>query len=271
MKGTLEGAPNASPGSALGVAVNCAAFHHCNRIVSNSAIGNGGTRRTGAAIRASATDSGSLDEAAVAVLDGTELVDNSGENLVELAGDRALVYFSGAAMFNNNVSAELLHAPFDQGHLSVLWSTIAGNSIGGAATFRSSMDGGAGTLHGTQFKNSIHWQPGKRIYSVVNGTVNSNNTDYLLSNDLTGVPPSINNLVADPHFVDGAGLDYHLRLDSPAVDYLAPNASAPTADHLPRIVDLLGSGNDAFGIQDLGAYERQFACAADTVFCSGFD
>jgi hypothetical protein len=35
--------------------------------------------------------------------------------------------------------------------------------------------------------------------------------------------------------------------------------------------DLLGIANQ-YGELDLGAYERQFACAgADTVFCNGFD
>ncbi len=270
MKGTLDGAPT-GPGTSIGGAVNCAAFKRCNRIDSNMAIEAGGTRRTGAAIRASASFSGdSNTPAAVVVLDGTEIVGNSGENLVELAGDSVFAYLTGVAMLNNSSAAELLHAPFDRGYLSVLWSTIAGNAIGGAATFRSSMDG-SGLIAGTRLKNSIHWQPGKRIYSVINGTINSNNTDFLLSNDLTGVPVSTHNLVADPLFVAPAAQDYHLTFNSPAVDYAIPDTAAATADHLPRLVDLQGPGNDNFGAQDLGAYERQFTCASDTVFCSGFE
>jgi hypothetical protein len=270
MRGTLDGAPNGA-GASIGAAVNCAAFKRCNRIDSNAAIEAGGTRRTGAAIRVSASNADIAFVAATVILEGTEIVGNNGENLLELAGDSAYAAFTGVAMFNNSSSAELLHAPFDEGHLTVLWSTIAGNAIGGAATFRSSMNGAAGSFAGTQFKNSIHWQPGKRIYSVINGTVNSNNTDFLLSNDLTGMPVSTHNLVADPLFVNAAAQDYHLTFNSPAVDYAIQNPAAATADHLPRLVDLQGPANDNFGPQDLGAYERQFTCASDTIFCGGFE
>lgn len=260
MRGDLTGAPNVS-GSAEGVAVNCVLSLRCNRISFNSAVESGGTRRTGAAIRASTAGS---DGIVYFRLYGTEVDDNTGENLVEMTGGLIFGSLDGTALFGNNVSAELLHNPNSAQELQVVLSTIAGNTIGGAATFR-----GAADFDATIFKNSIHWQPGKKIISVVSGTATTADFDFLLSNDLTGIPVSTHNLIADPLFVDPATQDFHLQLASPAIDYRTP-IGTQTADHLPRLRDLASVANE-FGAQDLGAYERQFDCAADTVFCNGFE
>ncbi|MEO5558989.1 MAG: ECF-type sigma factor [Dokdonella sp.] len=183
---------------------------------------------------------------------------------VQLDASTAMELVDGTALFGNNTSAELLHSPNNAQELVVAQSTIAGNTIGGAATFRGAVD-----FHATSFRNSIHWQPGKQVISVVSGTTDAADFEYLLSNDLAGIPVSTHNLVADPLFVDPATQDFHLQLASPAVDFLAPTGNQ-TADHLPRLRDLASVANE-FGAQDLGAYERQFDCADDTVFCNGFE
>jgi predicted outer membrane repeat protein len=256
MQAALDGAPSAK-GSPEGVAVNCVPLAGCNRIQSNRAAREDDVPRVGGAIRASGATYGSDIYSdgtswALVTLKGTTVDSNFGENLLEEIG-QADVLFNGVVLFNNWVRRELLHAPDDIQALNVRWSTIAGNQIGGDATFRSSMDGSASSWAGTHFKNSIHWQPGTRVYSVVSGTVNSHNTEFLLSNDLTGIPEPSHSVVVDPGFIGGG--NYHLAQGSHALDYAPADASACTADHLPRVQDL--SIDDKYGPQDLGAFERQ--------------
>jgi hypothetical protein len=133
------------------------------------------------------------------------------------------------------------------------------------------------TIDSYELRSSIVWQPGKRALNVLDASANVTNVDYLLANDLTGIPASTHNLIADPRFEDPGSGNYRLRLDSPGVDY-APQLTGlfdrpvglATADHLTRMRDLASVPNE-FGAQDVGAYERQFACAGDTIFCGGFE
>lgn len=65
--------------------------------------------------------------------------------------------------------------------------------------------------------------------------------------------------------------DTGLAGDSPAVDFAPAATEGLDLDAHPRNVDLPGTIN-AHGPGDLGAYERQLACAGDdTLFCDGFD
>lgn len=275
MTHSLIGAP-AVAGSAEGVAVNCTAIQRCNRISQNVAATVGGAKRPGAAARIS-TDNAVLSDLSHGFIDlsGTEISENDGESLLRLysGGDHSVSFarMDGALIVDNAVSAELLHNPDSQGlgnsgYLSIVNTTIAQNVIGAAEVIR--------TTTGYSLFNSIVWQPGKRVLNVLNGTPNATDLDYLLASDLLGIPPSIHNLVADPQFVNAPGGDYRLRLSSPAIDYAPtrPSEIGPslqTVDNLPRLVDLSSVPNE-FGAQDLGAYERQFACAEDTIFCDGF-
>jgi len=90
-----------------------------------------------------------------------------------------------------------------------------------------------------------------------------------MSQDLSTLPPSARDLQATPSFMDPDQGDYHLRPDSPGVDYA-------DSDH---VVDLDGNirkvnlaAENVFGIQDLGALETQLSCSvSDSIFCDGFD
>ncbi len=256
MKGTLGGAPNVA-GSPEGVAVNCTNSRQCNRISGNNVFTPASNDRPGAAIRASAGGGDQSDQVFV-YLEGTHINSNEGKNLIDMSGDEVFVSLNGVSVTNNTLYEYAFQAASNLHQLRVFNSTIAGNLIQGSATFRSSMDGSApSATFGTQFKRSIHWQPGKQIYSVVSGTVNGANTDFVLSNDLGSLPTSTHNMEnQNPLFVGNGIYPYQLTLNSPAVDWVSANANDPTADHLPRVKDLVSNSND-FGPQDLGAYELQ--------------
>jgi hypothetical protein len=142
-------------------------------------------------------------------------------------------------------------------------TTIAGNTAAGTATIVKNLG------VSLEYKRGVHWQPGKVLKSGA-GASSVSLIDYVIANDLSGLPASVHNLQADPVFVNAAAGDFHLRLDSPAIDFASPSTDA-TADHLPRRVDLPVANE--FGDQDLGAYERQDGCAdgSDKVFCNGFE
>jgi hypothetical protein len=278
MEGTLAGAP-ADPQSPEGVAVNCNAALHCNRISDNLASDIDGTRRPGAAARIDVYDTVTFPSHADPTLElyGTQLSGNDGESLVRTIQsglDGYLqVLLDGALVVDNVVTGTLLQNPgggfATAGRLDVRATTIAGNAIGGADVIR--------TVDSYELRSSIVWQPGKRTLNVLDAGANITDVDYLLTSDLTGIPASTHNLIADPKFEDPASGNYRLRLDSPGVDY-APQLTGlfdvpvgiATADHLSRIRDLSSVPNE-FGAQDVGAYERQFACANDTIFCGGFE
>jgi predicted outer membrane repeat protein len=276
MTHSLVGAPNVA-GSPEGVAVNCSAIHRCNRLADNQAISMGGTRQAGAAGRVYADGQtiGGIRGFADLILSGTEISGNDGDSLVRIyqAGDGGFpgVKLEGALIVGNNVSGTLLHNPDDQlanlNDLAIINSTITGNMIGGTDVIR--------TIDYYELRNSIVWQPGKRVLNVLNASASLADIDYLLASDLLGIPASTHNLIADPKFEDSAAGNYRLRIDSPAIDY-APLRTDPfdgpytaTVDNRSRVIDLDGVENE-FGAQDLGAYERQFNCAEDTIFCSGF-
>ena len=276
LQGTLEDAPD-DASSPEGLAVQCAAGLACNRVSFNQAVSVGGSWQTGAAIRVFA-DSGLNNRANPEVmLYGTLVSGNQGASLIRIITDavglaQGEVTMNGALLTGNTVTGTLIQNVSDNfngldGYLGIYASTIAGNDIGAADVI------GASGFIG--IKSSIIWQPGKRTVHSLGGDVLPGDVDYTLASDLTGVPASTHNGVADPRFQSAATGDYHLRLDSPAVDFaptLVDGAGNPTvtADNLPRNIDLTSVVNE-FGSVDLGAYERQFACAADTVFCNGFE
>ena len=274
LQGSLAGAPN-DVHAPEGVAVNCTAGLSCNRISDNLASAIDNTRQAGAAARVEVDDTLLFPDRPVPTLHlyGTRVDGNVGESLLRMVqsgnGGFIDVGFDGVLLVDNAVTGNLLHNPDgDYGTLTVRATTIAGNAIGGSDVVR--------TIDSYELRSSIVWQPGKRTLDILDGVASSERVDYLLASDLTGIPPSTHDLLADPRFADAVSGDYRLRLDSPAVDYapaLLDNFGNPvgnaTADRSPRMRDLASVPNE-FGAQDLGAYERQYACAADTIFCSSF-
>lgn len=92
---------------------------------------------------------------------------------------------------------------------------------------------------------------------------------YTMSNDISTLPHGISNpgvvQVVDPGFVEPAIGDYHLRNDSPALDF-EPAVYDFSLDCLYGPSDLPNVPN-RFGPSDLGAYELY---STDRIFGSGF-
>jgi hypothetical protein len=76
-----------------------------------------------------------------------------------------------------------------------------------------------------------------------------------------------------PTFVNAASGNYRLTPWSLGVDFNITNNTVDEQDldGNARIVDLTSIPNVTGNTRDVGAYEVQYACAADEVFCSGFD
>lgn len=268
MHGTLDGAP--SDPAFGGVAVLCATGLDCNRISDNQAS-SGSSQRDGAAVRVSAASGFSNRANPRALLQGTKISGNAGDTLIRLITDtvglaEAAAILDGALVSGNSIAGNLLYNPNENfngssGYFSITASTIAGNAIGGANVIRDNAS--------TSLRKSVVWQPGKRVLSLVSGNLQDGDVDYLLASDLAGIPVSTHNLVVDPQFEDSASGDFHLQVGSPAIDF-APGAGDQEGDHMPRVIDLAPVANE-FGAQDLGAFERQFVCAADTIYCNGFE
>ena len=142
--------------------------------------------------------------------------------------------------------------------------TIANNSNGGYAVLYANAD--------LTLTNSIVAQGPWR--TLLNADAGATTTlDYVMSMETNSLSGGTHIIQADPAFVDAGHGDFHLSLNSPAVD-VAPAVAGDDRDldYRPRDQDLPEVPN-MDGVRDLGAYERQLsACdASDTIFCNGFE
>ena len=206
----------------------------------------------------------------------TILVQNTGYVSVDAlalrgnSGASALRVFDGGVDVANCLIADgsyggpliTLEEPGDSSSARLQNCTFANNAIGGSAVIHS---GSALTL-----LDSIIAQPGVTTLDY-SGGVNALDAEYLLSNDVSTLPASAGIVQGTPAFVDAANGDYHLDATSLGIDF-APAVAGDDRDldGLPHDQDLVAVPNQ-YGVRDLGPYERQFVCAADTVFCNGFD
>ena len=162
----------------------------------------------------------------------------------------------------NSVTAEL--ATFGSASASLNQCTIAGNAISGPSVIYAET--------GFSMTNSIVAQGALETLHYV-GAGNGVALDYLLLAPEAPTPTvgASHIIKDDAAFIDAANGDFHLSLDSPAVDVAPPvTGDDRDLDNLPRDQDLTSAPN-LDGDRDLGAYERQFNCAADTIFCNGFE
>jgi hypothetical protein len=178
-----------------------------------------------------------------------------------VGGGYAYVSLHDCLIADNEVASSLiLQTPGDDISLLQLHGcTIARNAIGGAVLELGSTD--------TELTHTIVDQPG--IATVIgNGSLLA---EHVLSNDIGSLPPGDGVVQGAPTFVDAAGGDYHLAPFSLGIDAAPATTDAFDLDGRTRNVDLPGAPN-AFGAQDLGAFEAQLPCAAaDTIYCNGFE
>jgi len=247
-------------------AVNCAAGKRCNSVSDNIAQNESNEPQAAAAIRVGADPFFGEICDGQAVLFRTRIEGNAGRNLMRVYeaddfGDisDAFAHIAGATVTGNDVSEALLQTGLSSTNeynsaFFIEASTIAGNIIGGADVIRSHSN--------LSIASSIVWQPGKRVLNLSEGDLDADDVQHVLASDLTDIPPSSTNFIADPRFMDPELGDFHLHASSPAIDYspaltIFGDADAE-ADDLPRVVNLaLVPDGDGFGAQDLGAYERQ--------------
>ena len=151
--------------------------------------------------------------------------------------------------------------------------TVANNSIGADYVFNLN------TTPSMLLTYQIVDQPGKHTALWTGNPMFAHFfAGPMLTNDAFGLD-TVNSqmiVVGAPTFVNAAQRDYHLApIVQTALDFgYVDKASAffiPDLDNnvFPPI-DLPGIPNN-IGTADLGAYERQFLCAADDIFCNGFD
>jgi predicted outer membrane repeat protein len=163
---------------------------------------------------------------------------------------------------NQLMASAILQTPGDDdGHLVIDECTFARNSIANGAVLEVNKTD-------TTITRSIFDQPGVPILSSSGWDHVS--ADLVMSNDLSTLPPWPDDMQAAPLFVDPDHGDYHLRRDSPGIDYVTDSSHFIDLDGNARKVDL--PNHNIHGIQDVGALETQLSCSvSDSIFCSGFD
>lgn len=261
MRGTGSSSGNDLDVAASGLiaaAINCPAGRICNRYFDNRSALAGASSEGTAAIgfHLEGTSSGR------AQIRNVSFESNQGGRIVHSAvqtdASGRFLELSNAT-FTGNRQIGTQGALVDGQKLRLIFASFAGNTLAGAALVR-------GFDYITILTYLAAWQPGQTLVQQTGGSISAN---FLIANDLTGVPINNNHLVGDPRFVSSS--DLHLRPDSPALDFASSNGSltAPyniDAEGRPRPVDDSGIVN-AFGPIDVGAFEL----GADTLFRNGFE
>ncbi len=144
-------------------------------------------------------------------------------------------------------------------NLSVTYSTIADNHVEGNLILANNGNTGVGT----SVLVSIIDEPNELFYGTPGSTFYAE--CLLLEND-NNLPAASKIMVGDPAFADAAIGNYHLTIDSPAVDFCDFIAYGATdKEGIQRGYDYT-SIDDQYGPYDLGAYEL-----SDVIFENGFE
>jgi hypothetical protein len=203
--------------------------------------------------------SGNFASAGAIVVSQTGLI---GE-LVEFRGNNgARALQGGAELFNcvigNNTFTQDVANRLG---LYLFNCTLAGNSLGA----QSPVISGSGL---GEILESIIWQPGNRTFDPVSTMTNVYLRNVIASDaDLLGGAALFHNVHNyDPKFVSMAQGDFHLKAQSPAVDYTdEPSAPDDDIEGNSRPVALTNAATPI----DIGAYELQGL--GDVIFSGEFD
>jgi hypothetical protein len=168
---------------------------------------------------------------------------------------------SNCLLARNDVTRQLLRA--EGGSVGINSCTIVDNTI---LSTNSIYAGGSLTLADT-----IIDQPGNNALGY-GGNPNDLVVSYVLSSDVSTLPAIQGVAIGRPTFVNAAGGNYRLALNSLGIDFAPPIVGDDRdLDNNPHDQDLQEVGN-LYGVRDLGAYERQRSCGTnDTIFCNGFE
>lgn len=242
-------------------AVPCVPSLRCNLIT-----GNGSGSAPGAVAMALNPDTTQLSR--IDFL-GTRIIGNVGDSLIAdgctfgECGNPMKVNLENTLIADNPGATRLLRSVFGM-EFACAGCTIVGNGTSSSAPLFDS--NGSIWLF-----NGILWEPGR---DVIGGAIPASFTSHdMLVHDATDFAAGLDIAIGNPRFVAPLAGDYHLAVDSPALDRASTfGASSFDIESNPRVVDLPYITN-ARGPLDLGAFERQFPCSevSDSIFCHGFD
>jgi predicted outer membrane repeat protein len=168
--------------------------------------------------------------------------------LVENEVNQSLI-IKGENVFNNSQNTDL----FD-------FLTVAGNTMNNSIFHF--------TNNIVELKNNIFWQSGHDLFSGFNidATYNCN----LVSSHSAQIN-GVHNIISDPKFLGGVPFDYHVRIDSPAVDYCENGHSfafsTNDSDGDDGQQDIQFIANE-FGAVDIGADQID---ASNVLFANSFE
>jgi len=200
------------------------------------------------------------------VLEGVSLRNNHGAHVIRTVSPASYdgrVTVDSVLLADNSVSSDLLSFEGNAytGTIGFTGSTISHNTIGGGVVYSG---------YNLSLSLDILDQPGTIALGYA-GPPSGISASLLLASDPATLPAN-SVMPGTPLFVDAAGGDYRLSKWSPGLDAGAGSAfSAYDLAGNPRVHALTSIPNGAGGGgQDIGAFEMQYVCAPDEVYCSGF-
>jgi len=238
--------------------VPCAPGVTCNTMNGNVAEDNANTPKPGSVILIQ--DLGSLSANRL-IMRG-----NHGAHAIRTFDSYAAI--QNCLIADNTLTAEMIRIENDGGDDTGFY----GNKLDGCTIVNNGNQGAPVIYSGRPLTltNSIIDEESLVTLNYTGGASDLN-VSYVLSNDVSTLPFSAGIVQGAPDYVDAASANYHLKPTSIGVDF-AP-ATSPDGfdlDRVPRDVDLTEVPN-SYGPRDIGAYELQYVCAPDTIYCNGFD
>lgn len=200
-------------------------------------------------------------------LHGVSLRNNHGAHVIRTTSPETYdgrVTIDSVLLADNSTSSDLISFEGNAytGTTELTGATISHNTIGAGVVYSG---------YNLYLALDILDQPGSIALGYA-GPQYGLSAGLLLASDPATLPA--NSVVAGtPLFVNAAAGDYHLSKWSPGIDAGSTSSSSGSYDlgGNPRMRALTSIPNaSGGGGQDIGAFEMQYVCAPDEVFCSAF-